>query len=235
MAGSTAPHGARREEQGAAGRVPAHRRPGYELVLLAIVLAIIILAAAGDAALGRFLVVVVLAAALLLALRTAQVPGRLQRRAAILVGLAVVGALAALLTDRVTIGVENALTLLLIGVTPIVLARRLVRNPDVTAQSLLGALCVYLLLGLFFAYVFLLTTDVTGAPFFASTSAAGPADYLYFSYVTLATVGYGDFVARATLGHMLAVTEALTGQLYLVTVVALLVSNFRPVTPNQEE
>jgi hypothetical protein len=83
---------------------------------------------------------------------------------------------------------------------------------------------------LFFAFVFALTADLTASPFFSSISIASPADYLYFSYVTVTTVCYGDFVARATLGRMLAVTEALIGQAYLVTVVALLVSNFRPRT-----
>jgi voltage-gated potassium channel Kch len=185
--------------------------------------------------LGRLLALVVLAAALLLALRTARVPARLQRRAAVLVGLALVSALAALLSNRDTAGFEDALTLVLVGVTPVVLAARLVRNPDVTAESLLGALCVYLLSGLFFALVFSLTADLTATPFFASLSAASPADYLYFSYVTLTTVGYGDLVARTTLGRMLAVTEALTGQAYLVTVVALLVSNFRPRPRDRDE
>jgi hypothetical protein len=131
----------------------AYRQPGYGLVLLAIVLAIVILVAAGDAALGRFLALVVLAAAMLLALRTAQVPDQMQRRAAILVGLAVMSALASLLTSRVAIGLENMLILVLVGITPIVLARRLVQNPEVTVQTLLGALSVYLLLGLFFAFV----------------------------------------------------------------------------------
>jgi hypothetical protein len=132
----------------------------------------------------------------------------------VLVGLALLSALAALLSSRDTTGFEDALILLLIGVTPVVLAGRLVRNPDVTAQSLLGALCVYLLIGLFFAFIFALTAGLTAAPFFASISTASPADYLYFSYVTLTTVGFGDFVARATLGRMLAVTEALIGQAY---------------------
>jgi hypothetical protein len=50
---------------------------------------------------------------------------------------------------------------------------------------------------------------------------------LYFSYVTLATLGYGDYTAASNLGHMLAVAEALIGQIYLVTVVALLVSRLR--------
>ena len=43
--------------------------------------------------------------------------------------------------------------------------------------------------------------------------------------MTITTVGYGDFTAAGSLGRMLAVTEALIGQIYLVTVVALLVSN----------
>jgi voltage-gated potassium channel Kch len=50
-------------------------------------------------------------------------------------------------------------------------------------------------------------------------------DFLYFSYVTLTTVGYGDLTAAGDLGRMLAVTEALLGQLYLVTVVALVIGN----------
>ena len=50
-------------------------------------------------------------------------------------------------------------------------------------------------------------------------------DYLYFSLVTLATLGYGDLSASSSLGRMLSVTEALAGQLYLVSIVAVLVSN----------
>jgi hypothetical protein len=50
----------------------------------------------------------------------------------------------------------------------------------------------------------------------------------YFSYVTLATLGYGDYTPAGNLGHALAVVEALLGQLYLVTVVALLVARLRP-------
>jgi hypothetical protein len=47
---------------------------------------------------------------------------------------------------------------------------------------------------------------------------------MYFSFITLATVGYGDLVPALQLGRALAVLEGLTGQLYLVTVVALVVS-----------
>jgi hypothetical protein len=66
---------------------------------------------------------------------------------------------------------------------------------------------------------------VGGGPFFVTVAAPGAVDYLYFSYVTLTTVGYGDLTARGDAGRMLAVCEALLGQLYLVTVLALLVGN----------
>ena len=216
-------------------RSGTRRQPGYGLVLLAIIVAITILAAAGDVGTGYFLALLVLGAALVLALRTAQVSVVTQRWAAVIVGVAVLGAAAAVITSRSLTGFEDALILVLVGATPVVLARRLVQNPEVAGQSLLGALSVYLLIGLFFAYVFALTTVPGGGPFFASPSDASTADYLYFSFVTLTTVGYGDFVARTTLGRMLSVSEALTGQAYLVTVVALLVGNLRRRRSNRDE
>jgi Ion channel len=216
------------QPQAPAPRTRLYRRPrGYGLVLLAIVLAIIVIAASSDGPVDRFLGLVVLAAALLLALRAAQVPRRMFRSAIVLIVLALAGGLAALLTGRGTPAFTGALTLIVVGLTPIVLATRLVRNPEVTAESLIGAVCVYLLIGIFFNIVFELAAEVTGTPFFVQTDQASSADYLYFAYITLSTVGYGDLAPRTTLDRMLAATDALTGQAYLVTVVALLVSNFR--------
>ena len=57
------------------------------------------------------------------------------------------------------------------------------------------------------------------------TAALSFVDFLYFSTITLATVGYGDLVPALRLGRALAVLEGLMGQLYLVTVVALVVSH----------
>jgi len=91
-------------------------------------------------------------------------------------------------------------------------------------KTVAGALCVYLLIGLLFAYVFAII-DILGGPFFTQTSHPSGVDFVYFSFVTLTTVGYGDLTARGNLGHMLSVGEALFGQLYLVAVVALLIAN----------
>ena len=57
---------------------------------------------------------------------------------------------------------------------------------------------------------------------------ATTADYLYFSFVTITTVGYGDFTAASGLGRALASLEALLGQVYLVTVVATIVVGHEP-------
>ena len=62
-------------------------------------------------------------------------------------------------------------------------------------------------------------------PFYAQTASERSVDHLYFSFVTLTTVGYGDLTPIADLGRMIAVSEALIGQLFLVTVVALVVGN----------
>ena len=57
------------------------------------------------------------------------------------------------------------------------------------------------------------------------------ADRVYFSYVTLATLGYGDYTPAGKTARMMAVLEALSGQLYLVTIVALVVSRLRVKAP----
>jgi voltage-gated potassium channel Kch len=95
-------------------------------------------------------------------------------------------------------------------------------------QTVLGAVCVYVLLGMLWSFAYAAIGTIQSEPFFAQQAHATVADYLYFSFVTQTTVGYGDFTAAGGLGRALAVLEALIGQLYLVTVIALLVSNLAP-------
>ena len=79
--------------------------------------------------------------------------------------------------------------------------------------------------GLFFAYIYRMI-EIVDHPFFHQHLRPGPVDFVYFSFVTLTTLGYGDLTARADLGRMIAICEALFGQLYLVSVVAILVGSF---------
>jgi hypothetical protein len=110
---------------------------------------------------------------------------------------------------------------------PIAIVRRLSRERVVNVQVLGGAMCLYLLIGLFFTFVYKTIAVVRDdKPLFVQTDTATSTDITYFSFVTLTTVGYGDFTAAQNGVKMLAVTEALVGQLYLVGAVALVVSQF---------
>src|SRR5659263_272414 len=79
--------------------------------------------------------------------------------------------------------------LLLAFAAPLVILRRITRSPTITVRLVLGALAIYLLLGLTFSYLYPLIQFITGEPFFVQTSTPESVDYVYFSYVTLTTVG----------------------------------------------
>jgi hypothetical protein len=163
---------------------------------------------------------------LLFVLHTAEAHRRTFRASAIVVVVAVFSAAATLLLgEAVAASTAGIVGLLLAVLAPLVILRRIVLSPTITFHLVLGALSIYLLLGLAYAYLFPLIATLMGQPFFVQTENPGTADYLYFSYTTLATIGYGDFTAATSLGRMVAVSEGLVGQLYLVSAVALLVGN----------
>src|SRR5436305_391524 len=105
-----------------------------------------------------------------------------------------------------------------------VIARGAIAQHEVNSRSVAGAICVYMLFGMLFMFLYGVLAVVGHGPFFAQGTDGTRPLRLYFSYVTLATLGYGDYTPAGNLGHALAVLEALLGQLYLVTVVAVLVT-----------
>lgn len=147
------------------------------------------------------------------------------RRPAIpLAAVAVVAALSVHVFEGDTLGgLTSLLDAILIVLTIVAVALGVVDQGKVNAQSIMGALCIYLLLGMAFTFTYDAVASLGEGAFFASGSDGTPFERLYFSYVTLATLGYGDYTAGGTLGRSLAVFEVLLGQLFLVTAVALLV------------
>jgi hypothetical protein len=121
-------------------------------------------------------------------------------------------------------GAVGLFTGILAGATIVVIALGIVDQGIVNTQSVQGALCVYLLLGLFFTFLYGAVAAFGDGDLFAQGTDGDRPLRVYFSFVTLATVGYGDYTAGTDWGRTIAIVEALTGQLYLVTVVALLVS-----------
>ena len=116
----------------------------------------------------------------------------------------------------------------------VVIVRSIAWSPEVNAQTILGAICVYVSLGMIFLFAYGAVAQIGSDALFAQGGDGTRALRLYFSYVTLATLGYGDYTPATNLGHMLAVVEALLGQLYLVTVLAVLVARLR-VRPRESQ
>jgi hypothetical protein len=177
----------------------------------------------------QVVVSVLLGANLLLAVVVARVTPRLLRLAGLLalagVALSLVRALSGELGGG-EVRVMNA-AVVLFGPPAVALGvlRTLRTSREVRIEAVSGVLSLYMLIGLLFAFVYGAVDRLGGDPFFADGTPATVARCLYFSFTTLTTVGYGDLAARSDLGHTLCVFEALIGQIYLVTVVSLIVGN----------
>jgi hypothetical protein len=124
-------------------------------------------------------------------------------------------------------GISDIAIALLALATPIAVLSRIIQHRTVTAQTLLGVICVYLMLGLLFAYADLSIQAISGQ-FFAQAGAHPEPDFVYFSFTTMTTVGYGDLTATTGFPRNMAVLEALVGQIFLVVLVARLVSLYAP-------
>jgi hypothetical protein len=206
-----------------AGQRRAVARFGVVLLLLLVTFVFMASAPTGDWV--PFVAVVLQGATLLAALRASDVSPHVWRFAIFVVVVSLIGATGVWVVDvNGTDGVLFVLNALLVGAAPIIIARSLVRRGAIDIHTVMGALCIYVLLGMLWAFAYGAIGAFSSAPFFAEQPAQTVADYLYFSFVTLCTVGYGDLTAREGLGRAVAVLEMLTGQLYLVTVVALVVS-----------
>jgi hypothetical protein len=204
-------------------RVPAYR---FGVVLL-LLLATFIFLASGPSGDWVPLVAVVLQGATLLAALSASGAARaLWRVAVVVVLVALVSASTALFIGGNEVSASLfLLSLLLVGTAPIAIIHSLVRRRVIDLRTVLGAVCVYILLGMMWSFTFAAVGTLDSEPFFAQQARETVADYLYFSFTTQTTVGYGDLTAAHSLGRALAMLEALIGQLYLVTVIAVLVSN----------
>jgi hypothetical protein len=169
-------------------------------------------------------------ATLLVAVLTSQAPAATRRWAG--TGVAVIVLAAG--TVAAVAGPHPALTFaasaVLLAVTAGVILAGLVRlviERGVVLQAVFGALAVYALVGLTFAFVIGALASGFSKPYFASGTDATQSARVYFSFTTLTTTGFGDYTAATRGGRALAVLEMLVGQLYLVTVIATLVGNLR--------
>lgn len=208
---------------------PLHYRFGVVLGLILISIAFELAAPSGDTA---RLVAVALLGATLVAAVVASRSHRWVIRLSIAGALLLLAASAAAVLGSDEFGSDSVQVvnlLLVVLASPAIvygLVRRFREERRIEMHSMFGVLCLYLLIGLLFASAFNSIQAVSDEPFFA-TGFGSTQDFIYFSFTTITTTGYGDLTAITDLGRSLAITEALTGQIYLVTVVAVIVGNLR--------
>ncbi len=166
------------------------------------------------------------AAALVVAISDPATGQRITRRQAIQIAVCVALAPIVLFVDSATaVGLIYLLPAsLLVTATLPVTVSRVLRHRRITYETVLGALCAYVLLGLLFAFVYLAVHELRSEPFFAQPGPHAQSEYLYFSFVALTTLGFGDLSPDVGLPQALTVLEALCGQIFLVTLVARLVT-----------
>jgi hypothetical protein len=204
------------------------RRPHrYGAVLILTLALLIFLIAAPEANWSKIVGMALQAGTLLAIVATSGAPRplrRLSRLGAAVVTIAVVAAIAT--GDVPAWTVSTAGAIFAIAALPSIAygVVELIRSQGVTLQAVAGGLTAYLMVGLLFA--FLIGAIAHWGPAYFNTGGDGTVSIrAYFSFTTLTTTGFGDYTAVTNAGRALAVVEGLTGQLYLVTVVAVMVGH----------
>lgn len=211
-------------------------RRSFGVVLATIVVAVVFQLSAPPSDATRLIGVLIQGAVVIVALRAAGAQRHVIRVSSVIVVVLFLLAGAAVFgpSDFSEEG-PRLITLVLILLTPTAVVAGVIRelreDRTVTIQTVYCGLCLYLLIGTAFAFLFGAIEDLGSESFFAAGIPGTPNDFLYFSLATLTTTGYGDFSAATELGRAMAVTEALIGQMYLVTVLAVIVSNVRRRQP----
>ena len=124
---------------------------------------------------------------------------------------------------------SHILTVILFAAFSVAILADVLRPGKITSDKIYGSICVYLSLGFFWTFLYAILASYDPKSF-GGISPAGPSDYIehvlelrYFSFVTLATLGYGDIVPRSLAARTFATLEAIVGQFYIAILVARLV------------
>jgi hypothetical protein len=200
----------------------------YGLVLSLVLLTYILASALPSTAWAQALLVASSGVTVMATLAASGTPVKRRQLAALLAGAAVVIAVITALVGGRTGGLPGAITSIQLAGCLVAIIGRIAKHDHVSSQTVLGAMCCYVLFGLVYTFIYEATARLQGFPILTPGSDHSLSDYLFFSFSTLTTTGYGNLVPATGVGRTLATLEALMGQLFLVTVVARLVALWAP-------
>ena len=148
-----------------------------------------------------------------------------RRQWALVIGCVALAPIVLLVNESSIVGLTYFLPVALLATATLpVTISRVLHHRRVTYETVLGALCAYVLIGLLFAFVYLAIDDLRDSPFFAQPGPHEQSEFVYFSFVALTTLGFGDLSPSVGLPQALTAMEALIGSIFLVTLVARLVT-----------
>jgi Ion channel len=217
----------RARHEGTTFRQRLDRPDRYGVLLILIMASLISIAVFNDGDAERAVSIAVLGVTVVFALRTSRAPRRFFHVAIASVPLIVIVSVFVARGEDSQAAREAiaVITFVLLMAVFIAIIGRMAVHLTISMATVLAGLCIYLLIGLVFSTIYNFMDASDSTPLFAQVQTASASDTLYFSFITMTTVGYGDLTPVGNLPRMTAATEALTGQIYLVTAVALLVGN----------
>ncbi|HEX7290235.1 MAG TPA: potassium channel family protein [Conexibacter sp.] len=202
----------------------------YGIVLAVALTTVLFLVIAPESSWSRAVGLLLSAGMLLTVIVTSRGDVAMRERAGVTLAAATLVVVAAVGFEWVEEGVGAAISAALVLATLVQLLHGLavlLRVRGVTVQAVAGALAVYLLVGIVFSFVISTMARLGSGPYFAQGFDGSESQRVYFSFTSMTTTGFGDLSPATRGGRAVAVLEMLTGQIYLVTVISLLVGNLR--------
>jgi Ion channel len=149
--------------------------------------------------------------------------------AAVAIACVLLAAIAAIADRSGFLAAASLAQMLLLAVAAGAVLRTVVGESRVGFRTILGAISVYMIFGLLFTSLYAAIDRLQSGQFFISEGGGShTGNFIFFSFTTLTTTGYGNLVPAAQPGKMFAGLEMLLGQIFLVTLIAGLVSLWRP-------
>jgi hypothetical protein len=204
-------------------------RDAFGLVFLLVIATYILASLLSNRGWSAVVLTVATSATSIVGLTSSHARPQVVRVAILLSALTVaLAAVAAISGAHVWLNIASAIQVTLLIVAMLAVLRRVLTAPEVGSRTILGALSVYTVLGLLFTFLYGMVERIQGGAFFEGVPHPSGSDFLFFSYTTLTTTGYGNLVPGGQPGRMLSGLEMMIGQIFLVTLVAGLVSLWRP-------
>jgi hypothetical protein len=204
-------------------------RDAFGLVLLLVLATYVLASLLSNRGWSAVILTLATSATSVVSLTSSHARPRLVHAAIWLSALTVLLALIAAATDtHLWLNLASLVQVALLTVAMGAVLRRVLTSAEVGFRTILGAISVYTVLGILFTFIYGTVDRIQGGPFFEGIAHPQGNDFIFFSYTTLTTTGYGNLVPGGQPGRMISGLEMMLGQVFLVTLVAGLVSLWRP-------